>query len=118
MLKPGAIVWKGDANLPTSQQGLKVLGIPIGREFLENKNREHTILFERIPWVNDSQASWLLLLMCKLLVKGVRPEQTAEFADRHDANVWNCLRTILETPRAPATAQVLSSLAFSAGGLG
>ena len=55
MLKPGTIVWKGDANLPVSQQGLKVLGHSIGqpafvREFLENKNGEHTVPFERIPW--------------------------------------------------------------------
>ena len=127
MLKPFSVVWKGDPNLPVSQQGLKVLGIPIGqpafvREFLENNSREHTVLKEKIPRVNDPQAAWLLLLMCrnpgKFLVEGVRPEQTAKFSDRHDANVWNCLRTILGTPRAPSTAQVLSSLALSAGGLG
>ena len=54
MLKPGAIVWKGDANLPVSQQGLKVLGIPIGqpafvREILENRSREHTALSDWVP---------------------------------------------------------------------
>ena len=128
MLKPGAVVWKGDPSLPASQQGLKVLGIPVGqpafvREFLENKSREQTVLFQRIPWVNDPQSAWLLLSMCaatraNFWLRGVRPEQTEEFADRHDANVWNCLRTILGTPRASPTAQVLSSLALSTGGLG
>ena len=51
-------------------------------------------------------------------LRAVRPELTEAFATRHDANVWNCLRTILGTPRAPASSQVLSSLALSAGGLG
>ena len=27
-----AIVWKGDQNLPSRQQGVRVLGVPIGRE--------------------------------------------------------------------------------------
>ena len=54
VVKPDAAVWKGDPNLPPTQQGLKVLGVPLGqpayvREFLENKSRERTVLFERIP---------------------------------------------------------------------
>ena len=128
VVKPDAVVWKGDPNLPPTQQGLKVLGVPLGqpayvREFLENKSREQTVLFERIPWVNDPQAAWLLLMMCastraNFWLRAVRPELTEAFASRHDANVWNCLRTILGTPRAPASSQVLSSLALSAGGLG
>ena len=64
VVKPDAVVWKGDPNLPPTQQGLKVLGVPLGqpayvREFLENKSREQTVLFERIPWVTDPQASSL-----------------------------------------------------------
>ena len=128
VVKPDAVVWKGDSNLPPTQQGLKVLGVPLGqpayiREFLENKSREQTALFERIPWVNDPQAVWLFLMMCastraNFWLRAVRPELTEAFATRHDANVWNCLRTILGTPRAPASSQVLSSLALSAGGLG
>ena len=47
--------------LPVSQQGLKVLGIPIGYEafvqrFLDNKSTEQQVLFPRIPWVNDPQS--------------------------------------------------------------
>ena len=65
------------------------------------------MLFERIPRVNDPQAAWLLLMMCastrcNFWLRAVRPELTEAFATRHDANVWNCLRTILATPRAPA----------------
>ena len=36
------------------------------REFLENKSREQKVLFERIPWVNDPQAVWLLLMNVRL----------------------------------------------------
>ena len=58
VVKPDAIVWKGDPQLPPLQQGLKVLGVPIGqpkfiREFLQRKSGEQATLFERIPWMND-----------------------------------------------------------------
>ena len=66
-LKPEAVVWKVDPQLP--QQGVRVLGVPIGggefvRVFLEKKNKDHETLFQRIPWLNDPQSAWLLLLMC------------------------------------------------------
>ena len=56
--------------LPATQRGLKVLGIPIGEEafvqrFLENKSTEQQVLFQRIPWVNDPQSAYLLLLMLR-----------------------------------------------------
>ena len=31
MLKPEAVVWKGDPQLPEEQQRVRVLGVPIGR---------------------------------------------------------------------------------------
>ena len=84
-----------------------MLGVPVGQrayilEFLEKKSREQTVLFQRIPWVNDPQAAWLLLMMCALTranfwLRAVQPELTEAFATRHDVNVWNCLRTILGT---------------------
>ena len=42
-VKRGAIVWRGDARLPEAQQGVKILGIPVGqpgfvRAFLEQKS--------------------------------------------------------------------------------
>ena len=53
-VKPGAVVWHGDPLLPPVQQGLKVLGVPIGRgafveHFLEYKSTEQQVLFQRIP---------------------------------------------------------------------
>ena len=66
-LKPEAVVWKGDPQLPEEQQRVRVLGVPIRRgEFvrvpLEKKNKEHETLLQRR--LNDPQSAWLLLLMC------------------------------------------------------
>ena len=60
-VKPDAVVWKGDQQLPPNQQGLRVLGVPIDQpefvlDFLEAKSRERATLFQRIPWVQDSLA--------------------------------------------------------------
>ena len=68
-LLPGAVVWRGDPLLPPVQQGLKVLGVPTAHEaffqyFLENKSTEQQVLFQRVPWVNDPQADYLLFLVC------------------------------------------------------
>ena len=59
-VKPDAVVWKGDPELPRAQQGLKVLGVTIGqpeyvRDFLEKKSREQEVLFNKIPGINDHQ---------------------------------------------------------------
>ena len=125
-VKPDAVVWKGDPELPHAQQGLKVLGVPIGqpeyvRDFLEKKSREQEVLFNKIPGINDPQAAWLLLLMCastrsNFWLRGVRPEQTEAFADCHDVEA--CLRRILGIGEIPVASQVLSTLALSSGGLG
>ena len=94
------VVWQGDQNLPPSEQGLKVLGVPIGqpgvvKEFLEGKSREQV-----------TQAAFALLLMCGSTrandwLQTVQPDLTEGFARRHHEEVWRCLRTILGTPSAP-----------------
>ena len=68
-VRPDAVVWRGDQNWPPSEQGLKVLWVPIGhpqfvKEFLEGKSWEQVTLFQRIPWIEDTQAAFALLLMC------------------------------------------------------
>ena len=78
---PEAVVWRGDQSLETKVQGFKVLGAPIGHpdfaaEFLAKKSREHEVLFDRIPAMEDLQSAWLVL------------EMVAEFAESHDANTW------------------------------
>ena len=113
---------------PSPIFALRVLGVPMGhpefiKEFLLKKSREHAALFERIPWVNDPQAAYFLLLMsgstrANFLLRTVKRNLTEEFAIRHDSAVWRCLCTILGTPSAPMDAQVLASLSFSGGCLG
>ena len=51
---------RGDARLPTHQQGFKVLGVPLGHpdlveKFLEGKIAEHRALSDRIPEVPNTQ---------------------------------------------------------------
>ena len=50
---PEAVVWTG-STIPTAQQGIKVLGTPIGHQDfvaaqLESVRREHEVLLSRIP---------------------------------------------------------------------
>ena len=80
-------------------------------------------LFQRIPWVNDPQAAYLLFTRwastrANIWLRSVRPEQTQEYAARHDDNVWSCLLQILGMQIAPPVAHVFYTLALSGGGLG
>ena len=102
---PTASVWKG-STLPTHKQGIKVLGTPLGhpdfvRDQLRQVTDEHQMLLRRIPAVRDVQCSWLLLLHCASAracyhLRAVRPSAAAEFADRHDQDLWQCLSTVLQ----------------------
>ena len=107
MHDPQAVVWRGDQGLPTAQQGLKVLGAPVGhpdfiRSFLSQKRLEHDHLFEMIPQVPNVQAAWLLLVFfastrANFFLRTVAPEFTFEFAERHDEQVFKCLSKVLQT---------------------
>ena len=62
-------VWVGDWALPQDQQGLVALGTPLGTDAfvqcqLRIKRAAQDRLLERIPHVDDLQASWLLLRYC------------------------------------------------------
>ena len=86
LVKPEAVVWRGDTQLPAAQQGVVILGVPIGspefvRQQLEDKSAEQDLLFQRIPLLEDTQACWLLLLMCaatraNFWLRAVCPEHT------------------------------------------
>ena len=90
-------------------------------DFLESKSREQQTLFQRILWVNDSQAAYLLLLTCastraNFWLRSVGPEQTQEFAARHEDIVWSCLLQILGMRTTPST-PTCSPPVLSASGL-
>ena len=58
LVKPEAVVWRGDTELLLSEQGVKVLGVPIGQpayiqEFLAKKGREQGHFVPTDPWVRD-----------------------------------------------------------------
>ena len=69
---PNARVWRGEG--PSAEQGIRVLGIPVGHvDFVEAQLRgtteKHRVLYERILQVQDLQSAWLLLLFC---ARGIR----------------------------------------------
>ena len=125
---PDAVVWKRDAEIPDQERGVRVLGAPIGSSEcvlaqLNAKSREQRLLFQRIPAVPDLQSAWLLLLLCgatraNFWLRMVRPELTAQFAEQHDNNVWQCFATLLGLPEGQPTVAVSMPLNKSGLGLG
>ena len=91
---PEAVVWRGDVNFPTAEQGVVTLGTPLGhpavvQHHLQSKIGSHRLLLERIPAVPDLQAAWLILLFCasataNFLLRALPPEATREYASQHD----------------------------------
>ena len=87
--QPGARVWRG-SEVPTQEQGIKVLGAPLGhldfiRRHLEKVIDKHQMLLQGIPRVPDVQSAWLLLLHCASAranyhLRVMRPEVALEFA--------------------------------------
>ena len=57
-----------DRSLPEDQQGVKVLGTPLGSpKFVQPRLLELSASHQRldkIPLVSDLQSAWLLLLFC------------------------------------------------------
>ena len=124
----GEDVWVGNPNLPAASQGMTVLGAPIGsaafvQHQLQQANQQHQHLLDRIPHLEDLQASWLLLLYCAsprctYLLRMCSPNVTTEFANNHDFAVAACLRRLLAVDDLPAQALATAHLPLSQGGLG
>ena len=119
----------GSATTPSpEQQGLTILGAPLGSleyvaEQVEHTTRSDQCLLERIPALDDPQASWLLLLFCarprcNYILRTTAPELTQEFALRHDTVVAACLQTLLGFSDMPTTSLTTAHLPLSQGSLG
>ena len=77
---PEAREWPG-SELPMDQQGVTILGTPLGHpDFvsaqLQRKTQDHRILLERILAVTDVQSAWSLLLPrpANYILRVVRPD--------------------------------------------
>ena len=125
---PTAVVWRG-SGLPTQQQGMKVLGTPLGhpefvRTNLELKSISHQTFLDRIPLLQDVQASWLLLVQCaaaraNYMTRVVEPGATHDFCDRNDVVLWQCLSQIMQIPTTqPDDVRETASMPMVLGGLG
>ena len=98
---------RGDHDLPTDRQGVRILGTPLGHAHfvqaeLAKKIGEHGTLLERIR---------------NYLLRVVHPALSLNFAVQHDAGIRQCLEDLLHTP---VTSEMweMASLPFSTGGLG
>ena len=118
-------VWTGDG--PLSQQGLRVLGIPIGtpelvRSQLAQTSLKHKVLFNWLTRVEDLQSAWLVLLFCAntrvtYSLRGLPPQETEHFATEHDADSRRCLSLLLGVSLTQDSWEK-SSLPMSLGGCG
>ena len=110
----GPDTWVGNQELPREQQGITVLGAPIGTDayaqyFLQNTSTSHRPLLEQLPHLQDLQAAWLLLLYTarprsNYLLRLLPPAQTATFAEQHDLDISRCLTQLLQTDSLPVDA--------------
>ena len=119
-------VWVGDWSLPADQQGLNVLGSPLGHEaYVQRRIRLKRAEHDRIPQLGDLQAAWLLLHYCaatraNYLLRVLPPHLTEEYASSHDDAVASCLSSLLDLGEAPLPQPSLraAQLAWRHGGLG
>ena len=93
-LTRGAVVWRGDDGLPFSEQGIKILGIPVGQPVRSAVSGEVKRAPHSLPTHHHPQAGCLLLFMCATTkancwLRGVQPEWTSTFAETHDARNLN-----------------------------
>ena len=122
---PQARVWQGEG--PPSQQGVRVLGIPIGHEeFVQVKLRatteKHRLLVERLPSVRDLQSDWLLFFCVSTRAthsfRGVPPAETEHFTAAHDSPTWQCFTQLQGIFGHTKEAFEWAGLPFQMGGCG
>ena len=102
---PSAIVWRGDPHLPPEEQGVKILGIPLGhpskmRSQLVALTVKHEHLISNILQKQDLQCVWILLLYCasgrtNYSLRVVHPKLTDAFAAQHDASMHKSLSQLV-----------------------
>ena len=122
---PEAVVWRGDPSLPFAEQGVKVLGTPLGHtEFPKAQLREvinsHSVFVGAHPVCSGpsvSLASLGLLRRNKSQLRSVPPDVADEYARDHDAAMRRCKSQLLDV-EIPDESWAVASLPLSIGGLG
>ena len=116
-----AVVWRGAEELPMHQQGMKVLGTPLGHtEFitaqLEMFTAEHETLLDRIPLIEDVQSAWSILVHCaaaraNYVARVVEPLTARQLCERHDIGSWRRLCAVMQiSPDQPEDVVETASL--------
>ena len=119
----------GLALVPCRMQskGLLFLGSPLALLLLSGLSlrcREpHDQLLQRLPELDDLQASWLSLLFCcfsrcNYLLRMLLPSVTAEYAGARDSAVLSTFADFLGVDGLPDRARRIAQLPLSLGGLG
>ena len=126
-------MWVGDGSLPAEQQGLTVLGAPLGsdafgRHQLHAKRKSQDRLLQSIPRIHDLQAAWLLLLLllfcaaprANYLLRALPPHLTGGYVSMHAAAIARCVAALLDDGEGPLPQHSLraAQLALRFGGLG
>ena len=93
-------LWRAFEELPSCRRGIKMLGTPLGyQDFvtvqLEMLTAVHKTLLFPTPLVQGVQAAWLLW-SDRYMAKVVEPGFAEPFCRRHDAQLCQCLCTILQ----------------------
>ncbi len=120
-------VWTCDAH-DISKRGIVVLGSPLGTvEFCtEHAVKRMTIEQELLDWIPKLptlQVAWLLLYYCAAqranhLIRLLPPTLSAEYAEKHDRAILQCLETLLQAGPLSENAKRIAVLRCVNGGLG
>ena len=96
--------WKG--NMPEDENGLVVLGAPLGmpafvKAFAEERLHEEHDLLQALPELPDLQAAWVLLLHCASpranhLLRLLPPTASLQYARGHDDAMRSCISKLLQ----------------------
>jgi len=126
---PAPPVWK--SNLPPEQNGLEILGSPIGCQayidrILADKLAEEDRLFDKLDHIDDLQIGWLLLFYCaspraNYILRTVPPTACAEYTRHRDTRIREVLANIFQlAPEILSDSAIIDQihLPVKLGGLG
>ena len=115
-----------------NEEGVKILGTPIGSDrfieaVTEERLTEERRLWDALAWVPDLQSAWQMLLQCAgprchHFLRTVPPDQSARYAVGHDLGMRRAMESVLGslpgTKRQKECAHELATLPLRLGGLG